>query len=172
MDFSPPPLAPALRDLLRATERDLVRAIIRDGDFVDVARAALLGAATGRRDTAWLLVPLTAELVDALAVFEADLEDAEDDDPAEEGADLESDRADDEPSLGAPERHPSPHSYGVARWFSDSQALWADGSTSDREDDGDDLEPDVDGEPSISATEVIDQSAGWSLPQWISAPGR
>lgn len=52
--------------------------------------------------------------------------------------DLDSDegdgKADDEPMLGAPERH-----------WSHSQASWAAGHYDDREDDGDDLEPSLGG---------------------------
>lgn len=96
----PPPLAPELGDLLKATERDMLRAIVRDGDIVDGFRARLLSAARGLPDdlggegVAWLLVPLSPALLDALAAFEADEADLDAEPDDEEGGDGE-------PSLGA-----------------------------------------------------------------------
>src|SRR5258708_25223250 len=59
------------------------------------------------------------------------------------GVDLELDEADREPSLGTPENHPYP--YAIDR--SGDQAHWAGGRRDDRENDGDDLEPDGNDEP-------------------------
>jgi hypothetical protein len=78
----PPPLAPALEDLLTVTERDALRLIVRDADLIEA------------EGEAWLLCPLSPALIDALAEFEADLADLE----AE--PDLEMDH-DAEPSLGS-----------------------------------------------------------------------
>ena len=71
----------------------------------------------------------------------------------------EQDNADWEPSLGSPRNH-------------GSQARWAEGSHDEREDDGDDREPDesgygdvegmeedMHGEPSLGWREILDQSA-------------
>jgi hypothetical protein len=92
-----PPLVPELADLLAATERDVLRAIVRDGDILDGFKARLLSAAHGLPDegeAAWLLVPLSPATMDALAAFEADEADLEEEPDLEEGGDLE-------PSLGA-----------------------------------------------------------------------
>jgi hypothetical protein len=85
--------------------------------------------------------------------------------------DREVDNADYEPSLGAPEKHPSIfHEAGYSR--DKSQERWADGQSDEREEDGDDLEPDpsgfgdvegmlenMTGEPELGWTAKIDQSA-------------
>lgn len=85
-----------------------------------------------------------------LSGFDHQTDDREDD----AGDSRESDFADDEPSLGSEERHPhiwcAPH-HG-------DQSHWAYGAKDDREDDGDDLEPDVDGEYSNGWTGHIDQT--------------
>lgn len=85
-----------------------------------------------------------------LSGFDHQTDDREDD----AGDSRECDFADDEPSLGAEERHPhiwcAPH-HG-------DQSHWAYGAKDDREDDGDDLEPDVDDEYSNGWTAHIDQT--------------
>ncbi|MCA0345082.1 MAG: hypothetical protein LCH99_35990, partial [Proteobacteria bacterium] len=85
-----------------------------------------------------------------LAGFDGQRADREDD----AGDCAEADFADDEPSLAAQERHPHP-------WCTSSngdQSRWAYGASDDREDDGDDLEPDHDAEYSHSWTDFIDQT--------------
>jgi len=73
--------------------------------------------------------------------------------------DRELDNSDWEPSLGAPERHPLPSGFT----FGDdparhTQARWSDGVGDEREDDGDDLEPDNDAEYSLGWTFHVDQT--------------
>jgi len=98
--ITPPPLAPELNDLLTTTERDVLRAIVRDGDIVDGFKARLLSGAHGLAADddgdakAWLLVPLSPAMIDALAAFEADEADLEDEPDLEDSGDAE-------PSLGA-----------------------------------------------------------------------
>lgn len=178
--LAPPPLAPGFADLLRTTERDIVRAIVKEGDVIDAKKATLLGALTGRAAAVWLLVPFTADLFDALAAFDAENEDAEDDTPAEEEDDLE-------PILGAREI------MNQERAWRDSTNLWrldaefeGDGiadadleDTHDREDDPAERSGIGDlgglgeqlgscygggGEPSLSATEDLDQTLAWRRP--------
>jgi hypothetical protein len=140
-NLTAPPLAPDLADLLRTAERDIIRAIVRDGDLIEGFHARLLtGAFEGRirEDVVWLLVPVGPDLFDALAAFEAGLEDDEDDDPGEEGADRE-------PSLGA--------TNGIDQsksWRSNGALDDAEHEHDGREPD-EDKEPDVDGEPSLGA---------------------
>jgi hypothetical protein len=137
----PPPLAPELADLLTTTERDVLRAIVRDGDIVDGFKARLLNGAHGAPDDldedagdAWLLVRLSPAMLDALAAFEADDADLE----AE--PDLELDH-DGEPSLGATsdmnqeKAWRAPEVYGI-----------------DLEFDGDGV-PDADAEPMLASPE-------------------
>jgi hypothetical protein len=134
----------------------------------------LTGAFEGRLrdDVTWLLVPLAPETIDALAAFEAELEDAEDDDPAEEGADAE-------PSLGSLDA------------VANQERAWRVPTLLDLEYEGDNVaDPDLEdgfdrewdpaengiadqdglreqgwggdaGEPSLGATEDIDQRRSW-----------
>ena len=51
-----------------------------------------------------------------------------------------------EPSLGSLENHPSKVGFFYGRDESGIQVNWADGRSDDREEDGDDREPDVDAE--------------------------
>jgi len=135
----PPPLAPELNELLTTTERDVLRAIVRDGDILDGFKARLLSGAHGLQDDdeggsgAWLLVLLSPALLDALAAFEADEADLEDDDPAEENGDAE-------PSLGATNDKNQEKAW---------RAPQADGV--DLEFDGDGV-ADADLEPNLGAT--------------------
>jgi hypothetical protein len=145
----PPPLAPEVADLLTTSERDVLRAIVRDGDIIDGFKARLLNGAHGAPDDldedagdAWLLVRLSPALLDALAAFEADAADLE----AE--PDLELDH-DGEPSLGATsdmnqERAwRAPEVYGI-----------------DLEYDGDGV-PDADAEPMLGAPERHPNPRSW-----------
>jgi hypothetical protein len=169
-EIAAPPLAPDIEDLLKPTERDILRAIVQEGDLIEA------------QGEAWLLVPLSPGLIDMLAAFEADLADLEDDTPCEPahddepslgateimnqerswktpgyaGLDLEYDgdtvaSADAEPLLGAPERHPS-----IIGWSASDQARWGGGSGAMEEEqvneDGDGgFNDSVDHEPSLGA---------------------
>jgi len=153
--FIPPPIAPAIEDLLTTTARDALRMIVETGDL------------TGGDGEAWLIVPATPALIDALAAFEAELADLEDDDPREEGADAE-------PSLGSIDnRMDQDQAWRVqSNWELD---LEFDGDTvadADREaenEHGGDIldEPhdeNSDEEPSFGATIEIDQRLAWRQP--------
>jgi hypothetical protein len=123
----------------RSDELVLVRHIAETADLIDVGPTAA--------GTAWLLVPMPAAMLDALAVIGAATEDFED------GHDRE-DAADGEPSIGALERV--------------DQRTWAEGGLDDREDDPDGLgeeetdlgadedEPDFPGMPQPSTGPVLD----------------
>ena len=220
-ELIPPPLAPDLADLLTVTERDVLRAICRDGDILDGFKARLLSGARGLPDDldageveAWLLVPLSSAMMDALAAFEADDADLEAEPDDEEGGDgeaslgatndvnqerawrapevcgidLEYDGdgvpdADAEPMLGAPENHPS--SWGYGRDRTGDQSSWArgaglmeeeavneDGGAIDDEGHGDSFEEtavgcgDCNDEPSLAATEAINQVTAWRPSQF------
>ncbi|WP_439365490.1 hypothetical protein ACNJYD_04380 [Bradyrhizobium sp. DASA03005] len=78
-----------------------------------------------------------------------------------QGEDIEADDSDDEPSLGAIEKHAS--CYGVdGRNSSGDQTAWADSGTKDLEDEHDGAEPGDDDEPSLGALEGhTDQRAAW-----------
>jgi hypothetical protein len=63
--------------------------------------------------------------------------------------DREGDDADYEPSLGSAERHPNALSWGDEP-VRHSQERWSGGGMDELEDDGDDLEPDNDAEPTMA----------------------
>jgi hypothetical protein len=182
----PPPLAPELIDLLRATERDVLRAIVRDGHVIDGFKARLLNRAHELRDevgaAAWLLVRRAPAMLDTLAAFEADEADLEAEPDLEEGGDLE-------PSLGA-----TNDKNQEKAWRSPTYDLEYDGdgvADPDLEDDdpgGGNMEDEPQGdsaqqnghyagpsifddEPSLGATDEIDQTIGWSRRQ-TSSPTR
>lgn len=159
----PPSLAPAVEDLLTTTARDALRLIVESADLIE-------GDGEAR-----LVVPATPALIDALAAFEADEVEREDEGDAEE-------EPDGEPSLGS-----------IDNRMNQSQAWRAASAFGlDLEFDGDNVpDPDLEegydreldpaedglgdmdglleqgcgepgGEPSLGATEEIDQRIGWA----------
>lgn len=181
--FAAPALAPGLSDLLRSTAHDVVREIVRHADVIGGFHARLLNGALEERrpeDVEWLLVPLTPHLIDALAAFDAENEDVEDDTPAEETGDLE-------PSLGAREIVNQETAWRATTdmWRLDAEFEGDTVADADLE-DGHDREDDPAersgigdadglseqfgggifgfGEPSLGATEDINQIKAWSKP--------
>lgn len=119
----------------------------------------LFFACIDNRDAIAISIERLIDLLDA-AEGDCDYEpylagfDAPDEREDDAGENAEADGADDEPSLGSEERHP--HIWGAPHVG--DQTRWAYGAGHDREDDGDDLEPDNDSENSHGWTAHIDQS--------------
>ena len=142
-----------------------VPAPARNGNFDGEAyAAAFIGMLELHKRMETLLARMAAKL-DDLAADPADPFNDDQDCDAEEsdfggsgtgnGCD-EDDEAggDDEPSLGS-----------SAPGENSSQAAWSIGSTDDTEDEHDGSEPDVDDEPSLGATEAVNQRHAWTTPQ-------
>jgi hypothetical protein len=101
----------------------LLRHIAAHGDLIDqpVVEPGSIFESPVKMRGQWLLVPLSLDMLDALAEFEAHLADLESDlDDYEPDVDREQDDADAEPNLGQPEGR---------------LGLWADHGAMDREED-------------------------------------
>jgi hypothetical protein len=105
-----------------------------------------------------LLAFLDATELDADLEAQGDELDSGPEDDAEDGAD-------DEPSLGSIERHPSEYSAGPDNGVVNGaghERGWSDGGLDDREDEHDGSEPDVDDEPSLGSFEAMaNQADAW-----------
>jgi len=149
-------------------EPQTVRSIGMGPAWADLAVAAdLASLAKGRRRHAYRMA---ADAVDHLIALMDALDAATEDMEPEAGYDLPegddercaSSEVDDEPTLGAPEQHPSCYQFALCDTTS-SQEHWADGSTRHDEaevvnEDGTDLDAgeldEADLEPSLGAPEV------------------